>query len=147
MERGNNLALPILGALVAAILGAILWTVIGVSTNHEVGYVALGVGALTGFAVKRLANGRTTRAHQIIAVIFSIIGVLLGKYFLFAYAINDGFDGMFDSFVFEMFQQMSGDIFDALDILFLALAVVPAWRIAAPKAAQPVQPQQSTPVE
>ncbi|WP_433945601.1 hypothetical protein [Paenibacillus sp. SN-8-1] len=94
-----------------------------------------------------MANKRTTRVHQIIAVITSIIGVLLGKYLLFAYVGNDGMDGMFDSYTFQMFQEMSGEIFDALDILFLALAVVPAWRIAAPKVAQPVQPQQSTPTE
>ncbi|MNS22277.1 hypothetical protein D3C71_994410 [compost metagenome] len=147
MERGNNLVLPILGALIAAVLGAVLWTVVGVSTDREVGYVALGVGALTGFAVQLLTNRRTTRVHQIIAVITSIIGVLLGKYFLFAYAVNDGYDGIFDSYTFKMFQELSGEIFDAMDILFLALAVVPAWRIAAPKAVQPVQPQQSTPAE
>ncbi|RUT30556.1 hypothetical protein EJP77_12055 [Paenibacillus zeisoli] len=147
MERGNNLVLPILGALVAAVLGAVLWTVVGVSTEREVGYVALGVGALTGFAVQLLANKRTTRVHQIIAAVAAAIGVLLGKYFLFAYVGNDGFDGMFNSYTFSMFQEMSGEIFDALDILFLALAVVPAWRIAAPKTVQPIQPQQSTPVE
>ncbi|WP_068614935.1 hypothetical protein [Paenibacillus tuaregi] len=147
MERGQNLVLSILGALVAAVLGAVLWTVVGVSTEREVGYVALGVGALTGFAVQLLARKRTSRAHQIIAVIASIIGVLLGKYLLFAYIGNDGMDGMFDSNTFNAFKEMSGDIFDAMDILFLALAVIPAWKIAAPKAAQAVQAGSQTPVE
>ncbi|USB33971.1 hypothetical protein [Paenibacillus sp. YPG26] len=147
MNRGNNLVLPILGALAAAILGAALWAVVGISTDREVGFVALAIGALTGYAVQLLTNKRTTRVHQIIAVITSIIGVLLGKYLLFGYAVNNGMDGLFGSYTFQMFLELSGEIFDVIDILFLALAVVPAWRIAAPKAAQPVQPQQSTPAE
>ena len=50
---------PLVGALaglVAAITGAIVWAILTVTTECQIGWMALGVGALVGFAL-RIGNG------------------------------------------------------------------------------------------
>jgi hypothetical protein len=67
--RGENLFLALLAGIVAAILGALLWMGVTVVTGMHIGYVAIGVGALVGFAVRYGGNGH--------GMIYGIIGALL----------------------------------------------------------------------
>ena len=68
-SRGENLLLGILAGIVAALVGAGIWMGITIATGMHVGYVALGVGALVGLAVRLAGNGRS--------MIFGIVGALL----------------------------------------------------------------------
>lgn len=66
---GNNYFLGLLAGLIAAIIGAAVWMGVTAATHLHVGYVALGVGALVGFAVRFGGKGNT--------VIFGIMGAVL----------------------------------------------------------------------
>ena len=129
METETKVALPALGALLAAVIGGALWAAIAIKTEYEVGLVAWAIGGLAGYAVVKLSNGRTTRVHQIIAVIASLLGIFLGKYFIFAYVVSEGFEGMFASGLLSLFIDNIGEFFAAIDIIFVILAVVTAWRM------------------
>ncbi|MDO7906052.1 hypothetical protein Q5741_06420 [Paenibacillus sp. JX-17] len=147
MQR-SNIILAALGALAAAVVGGILWAAIAIMTDYELGLVAWAIGGLTGYAVVLLSGKRTTAAHQLIAVVASLIGIVLGKYFIFSYVLNDGMEGMFDSDIITMFQENISEFFGAMDIVFVILAVLTAWQLPA-KYAKSRQSQQpaSTPVE
>jgi phosphate/sulfate permease len=67
--RGENLFLGLLAGILAALAGAGIWMGITIATGLHVGYVALGVGALVGLAIRIAGNGRS--------MIFGIIGALL----------------------------------------------------------------------
>ena len=67
--RGENVFLGILAGTVAAVLGAAIWMGITIATGLHIGYVALGVGALVGLAIRFAGNGRS--------MIFGIIGAIL----------------------------------------------------------------------
>ena len=67
--RGENLFLAILVGSVAAIIGALIWMGITVTTGWHVGYEALGMGALVGLAIRGVGNGRS--------MLFGIIGAVL----------------------------------------------------------------------
>jgi hypothetical protein len=57
----KKLLLGGLAGLAAAIIGAIVWAVLTVMTNyHQIGWMAVGVGALVGFAL-RIGNGGNFR--------------------------------------------------------------------------------------
>ncbi|HEY2491895.1 MAG TPA: hypothetical protein VGI33_03070 [Paenibacillus sp.] len=130
METNNNkVVLPVLGALLAAIIGGAIWATIAVVTEYELGLVAWAIGGLTGYAVVIFASRNTSSIHQIIAVIASLIGILLGKFFMFSYILNDGFDGMFSSYYFQFFQENFTDLFAGMDIVFIVLAVVTSWQL------------------
>jgi hypothetical protein len=63
-----NFFLGIFAGLIAAIVGAAIWMGITVATGMHVGYVALGIGALVGFAIRFAGHGSS--------IIFGIFGAL-----------------------------------------------------------------------
>ena len=75
---GENLFLGILAGLVAAVIGATLWMGITVATNAHIGFVALGVGALVGFAVRLGGNG-TSMIFGVIGAVLTLAGCLGGE--------------------------------------------------------------------
>ncbi|WP_020618146.1 hypothetical protein [Paenibacillus daejeonensis] len=145
MEEENKIVMPLLGALVAAIVGGALWAAVVVLTEYELGLIAWAIGGMTGFAVGFLSDRRATQIHQIIAVIASLLGILLGKFFAFSYIINDGLTDFFHSFVIQLFMEVFPELFSMFDILFVLFAVVTAWRLPAAMSAKPQQPDQQQP--
>ncbi len=125
----NKIGLSILYALLGALIGGIIWGLIAVLFDYELGLVAWAIGGLTGYAVVLAAKGSVTQSHQIIAVITSLIGIILGKYFSFGYWFNEGFEGMFDSMTFAYFRAYFFDLFGGMDIVFVLLAIITAWQI------------------
>lgn len=125
----NKIGLPILYALIGALIGGIVWGLIAVLFDYELGLVAWAIGGLTGYAVVFASKGSITTLHQIVAVITSLVGIILGKYFSFAYWFNEGFEGMFDSFTFAYFRAYFTELFGGMDIIFVLLAIITAWQI------------------
>lgn len=116
-------------ALLAAVVGGIVWAAIVVISNYELGLIAWGIGLLAGLAVTKAAKEQISQTDQIIAVAASLLGIVLGKYFYISYLINDGINGMFDRYSFMAFQDVIMQTVGLMDLLFVALAVVTAWRI------------------
>jgi len=141
--ESNKIALPILGALLSAVVGGVVWAAIVAWTNYELGIVAWAIGGLAGYAVANLANKQVSAAHQVIAVLASLIGILLGKYFSFGYIYSEGVSGIFDSEVMTVFQENFSSLFSAMDIVFIALAVVSAWQLPR-RIANQAAPKEST---
>ncbi|MCZ6676476.1 MAG: hypothetical protein O7E52_04420 [Candidatus Poribacteria bacterium] len=74
-----NLALAPLGGLIGAVLGGTLWAKYIQWTGLTAGWVALAIGIFTGLGV--LLVGRSRRISLgLIAALFAIIGILIGKY-------------------------------------------------------------------
>jgi hypothetical protein len=63
--------------LAAAIIGAIIWAVVTVTTKYQIGWMALGVGALVGFAL-RIGNGG--KAFGVLGAFLALFGCVLGNY-------------------------------------------------------------------
>jgi hypothetical protein len=76
--RGENVFLAILAGVIAAAIGAAVWMGITIATNAHIGFVALGVGALVGFAVRLGGNG-TGIIFGIIGAVLTLVGCLGGE--------------------------------------------------------------------
>ena len=131
-----SIVLPIVGALIAAVLGGALWAVIAAQTEKEIGLIAIVIGAMAGYAVVLFSNKRIATIHKIIAVVFSLVGILLGKYFTVTYFTAELFndtsvmDLVFTGDMISAFAETIQEYFsDPLDALFILLAVVSAWQI------------------
>ncbi|TFB24259.1 hypothetical protein E3U55_01795 [Filobacillus milosensis] len=128
--KSNNLGLPILGGLLAAVAGAAIWAIIAILTEYEIGIVAWAIGGLSGLAVIFFAKQEVNNAHQFIAVISSLLGIFLGKYFIFGYYFNNGdLAGLVAGETIVYFQQFFSSFFEFIDIIFILLAVVTAWQL------------------
>jgi len=59
----------------AAIAGAILYYAVIAITNFEIGFVAIAIGYMVGFAVNKGAGGRGGRRYQLLAVFLTYLSV------------------------------------------------------------------------
>ena len=134
----------IAGGLLAALVGGFLWGLIVIVTDYEIGVAAWGIGFLAGFAVVRFAGGAKGTPLQVVAVLSSLLGIVIGKYISFAYffkqAVADRFDvdiSYFDSDIFASFRENLGDVFGGFDLVWAVLAVVTAWRLTGSSGSMP----------
>jgi hypothetical protein len=73
-----NLPAAILGGLVAAVAGALIWAVITVATKFQIGFMAVGVGFLVAWAVRTLGKGHTN-VFGVVGGGCALLGCLLGN--------------------------------------------------------------------
>jgi len=135
-KQGIRIGLPIIGGLIAAIVGGAVWAAIAASTEYEVGLIAILIGALTGYSVVLFSNKRIATVHKIIAVIFALLGILLGKYLTVIYFTSQLFGdiGMMElafdvEIIREFFATITDYFSEPIDLLFIVLAIVSAWQI------------------
>jgi hypothetical protein len=139
----GKLLLGTLAAIAGALIGAVVWAAITAATGYQIGYMALGVGLLAGYAMRVLA-GRT-RAGGIIAGVVALAGCVLGNLAATAvmvaqhehYPIGAVLLGLAraPAFAAELLRAQ----FQLMDLLFYAIAVYAGYRAAVqPPAAQPV---------
>lgn len=75
--------------MIAGLFGALVWAGISYGTNYEVGYIAWGIGAIVGFAVRAVAgNDKEGFAPGATAVVVAIGAVLLGKFLAVHFLVN-----------------------------------------------------------
>ena len=66
------MALAVIAALVAAVVGGVIWALVAHWTDYEYGYVAWGIGILVGLAVLYASGKRRGNIGlQVIAVLAS----------------------------------------------------------------------------
>jgi hypothetical protein len=136
---GSALGPGIAGGLIAAVVGGFLWGLIVILSEYEVGIAAWGIGFLAGFGVVRFAGGAKGPPLQVVAVVSSLLGIVLGKYISYAYffkqAVSERFDvdiSYLDSEIFRAFRENLSNVFGGFDLLWAALAVMTAWRLTRP---------------
>ncbi|OHB68091.1 MAG: hypothetical protein A2Y77_16385 [Planctomycetes bacterium RBG_13_62_9] len=67
-----------IGGLGAAAVGAIIWAVITVATNYQIGWMAVGVGFLVGGMVRTLGRG-IDKSFGYLGAAMAAFGCLLGN--------------------------------------------------------------------
>ncbi len=78
-EKVGNIPFALIFGFIASLIGASLWAVITVTTKYQIGYMAIAIGFLVGYAVKFSGRGNTI-TFGIIGAIFSLFGCVLGNY-------------------------------------------------------------------
>ena len=138
--RSEALIPAIAGGLLAAIVGGVIWGIVSLVTDREIGVMAWAIGWLTGYAVLIFAGKRKGLPLQLIAVVTAILGIAIGKYVTFVYQLKDAIDESYGAevaselsvFSEEMFRQFIENIqmvVGGYDILWVVLAVATAWGI------------------
>lgn len=140
---GEVLFPALLGGLIAAVMGGAIWGGIAIWTGYEIGYVAWGVGLLCGMGVVMMSQSQRGMTLQVIAVVASVLGIVIGKYMSFFDSVKGivaeerGAEAVETMSMFSMeMVQFFGENITAMasgfDLLWIGLAVYTAWSI--PKA-------------
>jgi hypothetical protein len=136
-QTGARMPLALAGGAAGALVGAVIWAVIVVVTNYEIGYVAVLVGYLAGRGVKLGAGQGRGQPLQIAAAGMAVGGLVIAKYFIFAHlVISDprGAElglGYFSPRLSTVFVENIGSSLSPFDLLWIAFALMTAWRIPA----------------
>ncbi len=142
-EPAGALLPAIAAGLVGALVGGIAWGLIAKISNYEVGFVAWGIGFIAGTAVVLATRGAKGPRLQVIAVVSALLGILLGKYLAFAFAVQDDAKAAGDSIglvsgdMFSLFRDNLDVAFGFFDLLWVGFAVFAAWRIPQHDAPEP----------
>lgn len=72
---------------VGAAVGAALWAVIAIMSGYEIGWIAIGVGALAGYGMHIGYPAENARAG-FVAACMALFGILLGKLFIFVFFVH-----------------------------------------------------------
>ena len=130
----------LLGGIAVAVAGGVVWGLAAKWTGREFGFLAWVVGILAGLVCVQVGGKRKTFALQVIAIATAALGVLVGKYLAFAFAVHDGSNLQFgaapavlSSAMFRLFRDDLRDVFGLLDILWFGAAVASAALIARPE--------------
>ena len=131
---GNqNLQLAIIGGIIAAIIGASLWAVITIVTDFQIGWMAVGVGFLVGYAVRITGKG-ITKIYGYIGGVLALLGCLAGNLFSVCAIISKQEGIPFFDILMRLNPQIAFDLmkatFSPIDLLFYFIAIYEGYRFS-----------------
>jgi len=138
----------ILGGVLAAAIGGVAWAGIGIATERELGLLAWAIGLICGMGVLLFAGRKKGFPLQIVAVVTSILGIVIGKYGLFYYYFQQSLleeengaelvaeYGLVSANMIQVFGENLSQMMAGYDLIWIGLAVVTAWGIPKPSSLQ-----------
>jgi hypothetical protein len=132
MRQQQNLFLSILAGFGAAILAAIIWAVLTVSFQYQIGFMAVGIGFAVGFAV-RLGKG-IDKIYGILGAVLSLFGCLLGNFFallgFIAKQENINVVETLSKINYSKVPDLMISTFSAMDLVFYGIAVYEGYKFS-----------------
>lgn len=123
----------IIAGSVATLVGAALWCLITVSTHTQIGYMAIAIGALVGFVMRKVGKG-IDPVFGIAGAIIAFLGVALGNYFsLIGLVAEDqgmNFFEVLSAIDFSIVIEVMKEDFGFIDVIFYAVAIVEGYRFS-----------------
>lgn len=132
LEQNFNAA--IIYGFLAAILGAILWAFITIELNYQHTFIAIIIGIMVGFAVRKTGRGFENK-FKIAGAAIAFFGVLLGNLLaIIGLASVELEMGFFETMTlidyFELIKFYIFEVFDFYDALFYMAAVITGFQLS-----------------
>jgi len=131
VRDNQNLGLAIIGGAGAAAIGAIIWGLITELTGYQVGWMAVGIGYMVGFAVRHLGKGVDV-SFAIVGGAFSLLGCLAGNLFsICIYGARGNNLSIFEVFSvldFPIVADVMKSTFSVIDALFYIIAIYEGYK-------------------
>lgn len=132
-SAGENLPMGLLAGLVAAGVGAALWAGVTVLTGYQIGWMAVGIGAMVGVAVRTAGQG-TTKAFGILGAALALGGCLVGNLLTGAVVLSRHWDISLATFFTRLTPDLTARLmtamFSPMDLLFYALAIWQGYKFS-----------------
>ena len=133
LRKQQNMKLAILGGLSAFLFCSVLWALLTRITDYQVGYMAIGIGLIVGFAVRYSGRGYHWK-FGLIGAIYSVLSIIVGNLIMVAQYISHTeniphFDVIITVY-FEIILAIILSLFESIDILFYGIAMYVAFKIS-----------------
>jgi hypothetical protein len=121
----------LIGGLTAAVVGAAIWAAITVTTQFQIGFMAIGVGILAGLAVRYFGGG-SGPVFGILGALFALVGCALGNLLsgISFIATEEGlpFFEALSQFDWSQSLDLLSAMTSAMDFVFYAIAVYEGFK-------------------
>ena len=132
-QSEQNLMMGTLAGLVASLAGAGVWAAATIISGFQIGFMAIGIGILVGFAVRQMGNGMD-QSFGVVGGAMSLIGCALGNVLYITYYVADNQGMAYMDIVtqlnFGIVSEMLSATFEPMDLLFYGLAVYFGYKYA-----------------
>jgi hypothetical protein len=132
-EAEQDYPKAIITGSIVGILGALLWSVITVSTGVQIGYLAIAIGAVVGLSMRVIGKG----INQIFGIsggIIALLSCLLGNFFsiigFVANAQELGYWETLNLFDYSQVVSIMTEIFNPIDLLFYGIAAYEGYKFS-----------------
>lgn len=133
LRSEQNLTMGILAGAVAAFIGAGAWATITIVTNFQIGWMAVGVGFLVGFAVQKFGKG-IDKSFAVAGAVLALFGCVLGNLLtacgLVASAQQVSFLSVLSQLTPSSIAALMGATFSPMDLLFYGIAVYEGYKLS-----------------
>ena len=114
-------------------MGAALWAVVTITTGYQIGYIAVAVGFLVGFAMRQFGKG-TDQVFGVVGAVLALLGCGLGNLFS-ACAVLSQQEGIpfFDVLSvldLEIISELMAATFSPVDLLFYGIAIYEGYKLS-----------------
>lgn len=131
----ERLPLALVAGFAASIAAAFVWALITYATGYQIGFMAIGVGFLVGYAVNFAGKGMSA-AYSVIGAFFALLGCFVGN-ILTIIIVASMEEGSSVAFVLETIISAPGllleamrETFSPMDLLFYAIAIYEGYKLA-----------------
>ncbi len=123
LEVEQNFPMGLLAGLVAAAIGAAVWAAIAVITNYNIGWIAIGIGALVGVAIRKFGKGTSTK-FGLLGAILALLGCMAGNLATVYVVANQQLNVPFSNLI-NIYPPIDilKSTFRGMDLLFYGLAL------------------------
>lgn len=134
-ESQENLVMGIVAGIVAALIGAGIWAGITVTIHYQIGWMAVGLGFLVGFAIRYFGKG-TSEKFGLLGAGLALFGCLLGNVLsgCGAYALDESIPFINVAFVVLTHPSLAWvylkETFSFIDVIFYGLAIYEGYRFS-----------------
>lgn len=129
----QNFGKALIAGIVTGLITAILWGVITVVTEYQIGFMAIGVGAAVGLAIRATGKG-LDQIFGITGAIISILGCLVGNFLsIIGFAANAeglGYLEVLSVVDFSMIIPLMAETFSPMDLLFYGIAAYEGYKLS-----------------
>ena len=135
VKMRQNLPMAIFGGFVASLVAAVLWATLTYATHYKIGYAAIGVGFLVGYAVKFLGKG-ISPVFGVVGAFFALFGCVFGDLLttiIVAARVEEvPVSVILDAFLSspDIVVDIFKETFSPMDLLFYAIAVYEGYKVS-----------------
>ena len=129
----ENFPLAIAAGIGAAVAGAVIWAVVTVVTQMELGIIAVAIGYVVGQAIRATGHGRS-QMFGILGAVCGLLGCLAGNLLsdlaFYAQAMHITYMDTFGRLSVPLIQGLFTARFSPMDLIFYAIAVYEGYRFS-----------------
>ena len=133
IRDNQNLSMGMVGGVGGAIVGSVVWAVITALTNYQIGFMAIGIGFLVGYAVRKFGQG-IDPTFGYVGATFAFLGCVVGNLLTTCIIVSQQesvpLGQVLSSLNFSVAIDIMKFTFSPIDVLFYGLALYYGYKFS-----------------